>query len=108
MSSRRLRIHILDAARTQLSEILLYTEREWGPEQSALYSSMLMETIETLASTPDIGRKRDDLSEGLRSYPTGRHVIYYWHRNDDIVIARVMHRRQHAPREEWQDPSDDA
>jgi len=101
MSFPERRIHFLDAAREQLSEILLYTEREWGEEQRDLYFGRLMETLDLLASRPEIGRRRDDLSQGLRSYPTGSHTIYYWHRGDTIMIARILHRRQNPAQEAW-------
>lgn len=94
MSSRRLRIQILETARNQLSEILLYTEREWGQEQQLLYSQRFAGIIDLLASNPDLGRNRDDLSMGLRSYPFDSHAIYYWSEGDILVVARVLHRRQ--------------
>jgi toxin ParE1/3/4 len=34
-------------------------------------------TFTALAARPMVGRARDELAEGLRSFPAGRYVIFY-------------------------------
>jgi toxin ParE1/3/4 len=44
-----------------------------------------------LAQRPRIGRARDELAEGLRSFPVGRYVIFYLPLPEGIEIVRVLH-----------------
>ena len=44
-----------------------------------------------LATQPLMGRARDELAEGLRSMPMGRHVVFYVPLSDGIDIVRVLH-----------------
>jgi toxin ParE1/3/4 len=41
-----------------------------------------------------MGRSRDDLRPGLRSFPVGQHVIIYTIEDEDVEILRVFHGRQ--------------
>jgi toxin ParE1/3/4 len=99
MSSRRARIQLLETAEIQLSELLLYTERTWGENQRLEYSRLLMNIMDMLAETPDVGRRGDEISAGLRSYPVDSHVINYWHEAGILFIARILHQRQRPPRD---------
>jgi toxin ParE1/3/4 len=40
---------------------------------------------------PGMGRKRDDLGKGLRSFPVKKYLIFYRQAKDDIEIVRVLH-----------------
>ncbi|KJV04959.1 type II toxin-antitoxin system RelE/ParE family toxin [Methylocucumis oryzae] len=44
-----------------------------------------------LAEQPKIGRLRDELAAGLRSFPIGRYVIFYLPFADGVDIVRVLH-----------------
>jgi toxin ParE1/3/4 len=48
-------------------------------------------TCDRIAQMPGMGRKRDDLSKGLRSFPVEKYVIFYRRVKDDIEIVRVLH-----------------
>jgi toxin ParE1/3/4 len=84
-----------------LGDILLYTEQEWGSEQRLTYGESIRDTIATLATSPGLGRRRDDLHAGLRCYPVGSHMLYYWHRDNVLFIAHILHRRRDPKRLEW-------
>jgi toxin ParE1/3/4 len=45
----------------------------------------------TLAQRPGLGRARDELAEGLRSFPVGRYVVFYRPLPEGIEIVRVLH-----------------
>jgi len=47
-------------------------------------------TITRLANSPRLGRERPDLAPELRSYPVGRHIIFYYITVEGIEIARVI------------------
>ena len=51
----------------------------------------LDEKLRLLATQPSMGRARDELSRGLRSFPFGRYVIFYEPLDDGIDVVRVLH-----------------
>jgi toxin ParE1/3/4 len=48
-------------------------------------------TLRTIALSPQIGRKVDELSLGLRSFPVGNYLIFYRLREDAIELIRLVH-----------------
>jgi toxin ParE1/3/4 len=38
-----------------------------------------------------IGRSRDELAPGMRSFPVGRYVVFYLPLDDGIDVVRVLH-----------------
>ena len=47
--------------------------------------------LQLLATQPLVGRARNELAEGLRSLPMGRHVVFYVALGDGIDVVRVLH-----------------
>jgi toxin ParE1/3/4 len=47
--------------------------------------------VRLLATQPLMGRARDELAEGVRSFPMGRYVIFYIPIDDGIDVVRVLH-----------------
>lgn len=54
-------------------------------------------TCEFLAENPKAGRLRSELTEGMRSFPVGRYVIFYRPMAGGIVVARVLHGMRDLP-----------
>jgi plasmid stabilization system protein ParE len=52
-----------------------------------------MSVIESLTHNPDMGLARDDVINGLRSFPVGAHVIFYRRRGAVLTIHAVVGRR---------------
>ena len=44
-----------------------------------------------LAAQPMMGRVREELAPGVRSFPFGRYVVFYVPLSDGIDVARVLH-----------------
>src|SRR5262245_39134918 len=44
-----------------------------------------------LAQMPQMGRARDELKKGLRSFPVGNYLIFYRIVGTDIQVVRVLH-----------------
>jgi toxin ParE1/3/4 len=55
------------------------------------FVAIIDEKFRVLAERPSIGRLRNELVEGLRSFPIGRYVIFYLAIPDGIEIVRVLH-----------------
>lgn len=80
-------------AEAELDEIWLYIVRE---SSSVDIATRVVENIAQrfwlLAEYPYLGRARDDLRSGLRSFVVGHYVIVYRIAEDDVVlILHVFH-----------------
>ncbi len=82
---------LTEAAKKDLRGISAYTKKTWGKEQEIMYRESLRAMLRALAKTPKIGQKRDELAEGLRSFPVGHHIAYYVEKKDGIEVARILH-----------------
>lgn len=51
----------------------------------------LDEKLELLATQPLMGRVRDELLAGLRSFPFRRYVIFYLAVEDGVDVVRALH-----------------
>jgi len=84
-------------ARSDLDSIWDHTVEAWGEEQAERYLRALHQAFETLAERPRLGRLYDEVREGLRVYPSGRHLIFFFVTGDGIDVVRVLHERMHIP-----------
>ena len=84
-------------ARSDLGSIWDYTVEAWGEEQAERYLRALNQAFETLAERPRLGRLYDEVREGLRVYPSGRHLIFFFVTEGGIDVARVLHERMDVP-----------
>ena len=48
-------------------------------------------TVESIAATPRMGRKVEELAPGLRSFPVGHYLIFYRPLEDGIQLIRLLH-----------------
>lgn len=55
------------------------------------FIDLLHQKFQVLARSPNIGRVRNEITEGLRSFPVGRYVIFYRPAAAGIEIVRVLH-----------------
>ncbi len=55
------------------------------------FLDQLEQQFDLLASSPLIGKKRDELIPGLRSLTYKNYLIFYRTRNGNVEIIRVLH-----------------
>lgn len=84
------------AARSDLDEIWLYIARD-NPAAADKLIQILVSKFPMLASMPNMGRTREELSPRLRSLPFGRYVIFYRPMENGVEIARVLHGARDLP-----------
>lgn len=65
-----------------------------NPNAADNYLRWLSEKFDLLASQPLMGRSRDELGPKLRSFPAGRHLIFYQPQEDGVAVERVLEGRQ--------------
>jgi len=98
MSAPKLPLDLSRRARNDIRSILMYTALEWGAEQEARYAAALAQALETISNNPQIGRARDDLHPGARTFPVEQHIIVYELRETVVWVARILHHRMDVRR----------
>lgn len=56
------------------------------------FLAKIWDKFEKLQEFCEIGQVRDDLVEGVRSYPIDRYMIFYQFTGKDLTIVRVLNR----------------
>ncbi|MEJ1360953.1 MAG: type II toxin-antitoxin system RelE/ParE family toxin [Candidatus Sedimenticola sp. (ex Thyasira tokunagai)] len=82
-----LRLH----ARADLEVIWAYTLEHWGSDQADRYLEALFSCFDDLVVNPQLGKPRDDVKVGYRSFPQGRHVVFYMITLSGIDIIGIVH-----------------
>ena len=86
----------LDIARDAASDLtfiwIYYAEK--SERAAARIRQEILATYNTLLTFPRMGRFRDELRKGLRSFPSGDHMIFYRETANGIKIVRVLHGSQ--------------
>ena len=90
-SNRNLRF--TPEARSDLREILRYTQRAWGLNQRTKYSSNMNIAIGHLIEFPELGHVRMTATSEVRVHELKEHVIVYRFTETEVVILRLMHQR---------------
>jgi toxin ParE1/3/4 len=85
-------------ALNDFTDILLYTELNWGIEQRVAYQTVLLDAFQRVSETPFIGASRDNFEPGLRSFPVEQHVLIYRVTDERVEIARIVHQRKKISR----------
>jgi toxin ParE1/3/4 len=77
-------------AETDLDEIWWYIAQS-HPQNADNFLDLLLEKCRLIADFPNSGKNRDELHEGLRSFPIGNYLIFYFPLENGIDIVRVIH-----------------
>ena len=75
-----------------LSNIWNCTLNIWSESQAEIYYNLLIENCNEIASKPVIGKKYDNITEGLLGLRVASHVIFYRVLpKQDVEITRILH-----------------
>ncbi len=85
-------------ARKDLELIWDYTLERWGIDQAERYLASLFSCFDDLTKNPKIGKPREDVMPGARSFPQGRHVIFYEIDHSGIEILGIVHQSEDIER----------
>ena len=93
------KIYILsEIADKDLEDIFDYTFDEFGFDQAEKYLLEIEEIFQNLIINPQIGKKRDEIKQGLYSFPKDNHIIFYRILDNHIRIVRVLHGSRDIPK----------
>ena len=85
-----LEIRHTQQARRDLRDIWHYTDQnDTGAADRQL--RRIAEKIAQISQVPEMGRPRPELGEGLRSFVTGRYLIFYQLEPAILRVVRIMH-----------------
>lgn len=76
-------------AKDDLVEIWLYIAAD-SPFAADKFIDHVHEQCGKLCSSPEVGRKRDELIPGIRSFPVKRYLVFYRVTDSTIDIARIL------------------
>ena len=77
-------------AESDLSEIWHYIAEDNIDAADRVVVS-IRENVILLSKTPKMGRSRDEIHRGLRSFPAGNYIIFYMESKEVVEIVRVLH-----------------
>jgi len=84
-------------ARTDVLDIARHVASETGVERALKVVDRLEAVCHWLATRPAVGRPREELEPGLRSFPLWPYVIIYRPRRVGIDVIRVLHGARDIP-----------
>lgn len=77
-------------AKADLIEIWDYIAED-SESRADAFVVKIHEKFLALSERPGIGRAREELGEGIRSFPIGRYIIFYHAVSEGIEVVRVLH-----------------
>jgi toxin ParE1/3/4 len=84
------RCEFTELARADLQDILTYIAAD-SLRAALRWIERIEQQCQRLAEMPGMGRRRDDLAAGLRSFPVGLYLIFYREVENGVQIVRVLH-----------------
>ncbi len=84
-------------AEADIRAILMHSRDVWGMDQAVAYHAALESRMAWLAENPDLGRLRPEVADDVRSFPEGKHTLFYRPENAGILILAVQHHARSAP-----------
>ena len=55
-------------------------------------------SLNTLSTVGNIGKKRDDIEQGLYTYSIKKHTVYFRETELEFVVLRILHSRMDPER----------
>ena len=87
-----------EIADEDLEDIFDYTTTEFGLEQAEKYLNEIEDVFQNLLLNPELGKTRNEIKEGLYSFPKDNHIIFYRILENNIRIVRALHGSRDIPK----------
>ncbi|HEY3245827.1 MAG TPA: type II toxin-antitoxin system RelE/ParE family toxin [Phycisphaerae bacterium] len=84
------RIDITEEAAYDLEGTWAYIAHHSEPA-ARRFIGRILKKLELLAEQPGVGRSRQELGRGFRSYPVRKYLIFYRRVDDGVQVIRVVH-----------------
>ena len=80
-------------ARRDLLQIWTYIAQD-SELAADRFIDLLIQHFHLLGKNPHVGRRRDELRAGYRSFPVGQYLVFYRVMDSSIQIMHVMHAKR--------------
>lgn len=68
-----------------------------SPKRALDFIEHIEENVQLLAKSPEIGRRREELIPGIRSFPVGHHIVFYRILKSSLEVLRILHGSRDIP-----------
>lgn len=85
------RYNFTEHAAADLRNIIRHTRQTWGLKQARRYRQELELSLKRLAELPSMGRQREEIAPGVRSFRVAEHIAFFTPRKGGITILRFLH-----------------
>lgn len=85
------RYRLTPRALKDLDAIADHTLTTWGEFQAEKYLAEIEKCFERLGAHTELGRARNDIGEGYRSYRQGAHLVFYIVDGELVTIIGIPH-----------------
>ncbi len=69
-----------------------------GCSTKKMYLALIKKSFDTLSAVGNIGKKRDDIAQGLYSYQIKKHTVYFRDTDQEFIVLRILHSRMDLER----------
>jgi len=84
---------LTEEADKDVDEILAYSVKNFGVDQTQHYFEALKECIELLADNPNMGRSAEDILPEYLRFHHESHMVFYKKSSPSIIVVRILHER---------------
>ncbi len=96
MSSPERPVILTVEAREDYHDLTLYGLHIWGTSVAERYHADIARVLDSLGRFPRMGRRKEGLTDEIRTIAVGQHVIYYRIDPDAVRVLRILHSRMDA------------
>ncbi len=84
-----MRIALSARAERELSQIFADSLARWGEAQARIYANQIDRRLSPLKRASGAGRARPELGVGVRSIPTGSHIVFFKALEKEVPILSI-------------------
>ena len=85
-----MRYKLSNLAQAHLQGIKTYTVENYSDAQWQKYKTTLLNALQLLAESPDVGRSCADIYPNGYYFPVGKHMAYFTKEADFILIVAIL------------------
>jgi toxin ParE1/3/4 len=85
-----MRYKLSNLAQAHLQGIKTYTVENYSDAQWQKYKTTLLNALQLLAESPDVGRSCADIYPNGYYFPVGKHIAYFTKEADFILIVAIL------------------
>ncbi|MDZ4749146.1 MAG: type II toxin-antitoxin system RelE/ParE family toxin [Saprospiraceae bacterium] len=87
------KLRLSPAASEDFENILQFTMETWGVNQFEQYLAGFQHVFDIICIDPSsaLSKERGELFDDCRSIRSGRHIVFFRLKNDNVEVVRILH-----------------